>query len=127
MKVKELIAELQECNPEDTVALPIELEHATLGGSPRVEVDAVWRGFDWDSGTVFLYPPDKQALTLLSKEEYNELIQYRQLASSALGRNTMKGLSDVFVRKDFVIELLTKLSDVEFDTETIRKIKEETL
>lgn len=127
MKVKDLIAELQECNPEDNVALPIELPYATLGGSPRVDVDAVWRGFDWDSGTVFLYPPDKQALTLLSKEEYHKLVEYKQLASSALGRKTMQGLSDVFVRKAFVVDLLTKLSDVEFDTETIRKIKEEIL
>lgn len=127
MKVKDLIAELSECNPEDKVALPIELAHATLGGSPCVYIDAVWRGFDWDSGTVFLYPPDKQALTLLSKEEYNELVEYRQLASSVLGRRTMEDLSDTFVRKSFVIELLTKLSDVEFDTETIRKIKEEKL
>lgn len=127
MKVKDLIAELSECNPEDKVALPIELSHATLGGSPCVYIDSVWAGFDWDRGTVFLYPPDKQALTLLSKDEYNELIQYKQLASSMRGRQDLAGLSDVFVRKEFIIELLTKLSDVDFDTETIRKIKEEKL
>lgn len=113
MKVSELIAELQQCNPDHQVAIPVEVGHVTLGGTPRREVEAIYRGFDWDSRTVFLHIGDQDRLTVMSKEEYIELIRYKQLVSGVRGKQDIKHLSDVFVKKDFVIERLKRLINVE--------------
>lgn len=113
MKVSELIAELQQCNPDHQVAIPVEVGHVTMGGTPRREVEAIYRGFDWDSRTVFLHIGDQDRLTVMSKEEYIELIRYQQLVSGVRGKQDIKHLSDVFVKKDFVIERLKRLINVE--------------
>lgn len=113
MKVSELIAELQKCNPDHQVAIPVEVRNVTLGGTPRREVEFVTQGFDWDSRTVFLDIVRDERLTVMSKEEYIELIRYKQLVSGVRGKQDIENLSDVFVKKDFVIERLKRLIDVE--------------
>jgi hypothetical protein len=60
MKVKELIEELSFQNPEDSVVIVIDRDNNIIGGhSPSVEVKNVWRGFDWDMGTVLIVPESK--------------------------------------------------------------------
>lgn len=113
MKVSELIAELQKCNPDHQVVIPVEVRNVTLGGTPRREVEFVTQGFDWDSRTVFLDIVRDERLTVMSKEEYIELIRYKQLVSGVRGKQDIENLSDVFVKKDFVIERLKRLIDVE--------------
>ncbi|WWT49367.1 hypothetical protein [Escherichia phage vB_EcoM-LTH01] len=113
MKVSELIEELQKCRPDDKVSIPVEVGHVTIGGTPRREVEAVYRGFDWDSKQVFLHICADERLTVMSKEEYIELIRYKQLVSGMRGKQDIEHLSDVFVKKDFVIERLQRLSHVE--------------
>lgn len=113
MKVKDLIAELQECNPEDAVIIPIEKGFPTMGGTPGVELEAIYRGFDWDSRRVFLHVGDGNRLTLMSKEEYTSLIRYKQLVMGMRGKEELAGLSDIFVKKDFVIGRLNRLTNVE--------------
>lgn len=113
MKVSELIAELQQCRPDDRVSIPVEVGHVTLGGTPRREVEAVYQGFDWDSKQVFLHVCADERLTVMSKEEYIELIRYQQLVSGMRGKQDIEHLSDIFVKKDFVIERLMRLVNVE--------------
>lgn len=113
MKVSELIAELQKCNPDHQVAIPIEVGHVTIGGTPRRGVEFVTNGFDWDGSTVFLDIDREERLTVMSKEEYIELIRYKQLVSGMRGKQDIDHLSEVFVKKDFVIERLKRLVNVE--------------
>lgn len=113
MKVKELIEQLQKCNPEDKVAVQIDKGFVTIGGTPRVGVESAHSGFDWDDGTVFLKLEDGKMLTDITREEYHEHIRYKQLVSSLRGKQDIAHLSDVFVKKDFVIERLKRLINVE--------------
>lgn len=113
MKVKDLIDELQKCNPNDRVSIPVEVGYLSIGGTPRRDVAAVYRGFDWDSKTVFLHIGDQERLTVLSREEYTELVQYKQLVSGLRGKKDIEHLSDIFVKKDFVIKRLKRLLSVE--------------
>lgn len=123
MKVKDLIAALEECNPNNKVAFSVEKAHATIGGTPRVEVEAVRQGFDWDDGTVFLQIEDGKRLTEMSKEEYISLIRYKQLVMGLRGKEEITSLSDIFTRKDFAIGLLEDLRrDPSLDISTLRKL-----
>lgn len=110
MKVSELIEELQKCRPDDKVSIPVEVGHVTIGGTPHREVEAVHNGFDWDSKQVFLHICADERLTVMSKEEYIELIRYKQLVSGMRGKQDIEHLSDVFVKKDFVIDRLQRLT-----------------
>lgn len=113
MKVSELISELQKCNPEDKVAVQIDKGFVTIGGTPRVGVESAHNGFDWDHGTVFLKLENGKMLTDITREEYYEHIRYKQLVSGMRGKQDIAHLSDVFVKKDFVIERLKRLINVE--------------
>lgn len=113
MKVKDLIEQLQNCNPEDKVAVQIDKGFVTIGGTPRVGVDSAHNGFDWDHGTVFLKLEDGKMLTDITREEYYEHIRYKQLVSGMRGKQDIEHLSDIFVKKDFVIERLMRLVNVE--------------
>lgn len=111
MKVWELIGALSLCDPKDEVVVPVELAHTTIGGTPCRVISKVTRGFDWDSKTVFLDVDDK--LTPMTKAEFTEHIQYRQLVSGLRGKQDIVHLSDVFVKKDFVIDCLKRLINVQ--------------
>lgn len=113
MKVKELIEQLQNCNPEDKVAVQIDKGFVTIGGTPRVGVESAHNGCDWDHGTVFLKLERGKMLTDISREEYTEHIRYKQLVSGMRGKQDIEHLSDVFVRKDFVLDRLNRLVNVE--------------
>ncbi|AFH21097.1 hypothetical protein CL97_gp213 [Cronobacter phage CR9] len=113
MKVKELIEQLQNCNPEDKVAVQIDKGFVTIGGTPRVGVESAHNGFDWDHGTVFLKLERGKMLTDISREEYTEHIRYKQLVSGMRGKQDIEHLSDIFVKKDFVINRLLRLVNVE--------------
>lgn len=113
MKVSELISELQKCNPEDKVAVQIDKGFVTIGGTPRVGVESAHNGFDWDHGTVFLKLEGGKMLTDISREEYTEHIRYKQLVSGMRGKQDIEHLSDIFVKKDFVINRLLRLVNVE--------------
>lgn len=113
MKVSELISELQKCDPEDKVAVQIDKGFVTIGGTPRVGVESAHSGFDWDHGTVFLKLEDGKMLTDISREEYYEHIRYKQLVSGMRGKQDIEHLSDLYVRKDFVMERLKRLINVE--------------
>ncbi|QQG33504.1 hypothetical protein [Pectobacterium phage PcCB7V] len=113
MKVKELIEQLEKCNPEDTVAVQVDKAFVTIGGTPCVGVDSAYSGFDWNHGTVFLKLEDGKMLTDITREEYYEHIRYKQLVSGLRGKQDIAHLSDVFVKKDFVIERLKRLINVE--------------
>ena len=110
MTVYELIGLLTHCSPTDKVAIPVEVGHITIGGEPRLDVESVRRGFDWSSGTVFLHGTDETRLTVMSKEEYIQLIRYKQLVSGMRGKEDIEHLSDVFVKKDVVLQLLRQLT-----------------
>lgn len=132
MKVSELISELQKCNPEDKVAVQIDKGFVTIGGTPRVGVESAHNGFDWDHGTVFLKLEGGKMLTDISREEYTEHIRYKQLVSGMRGKQDIEHLSDIFVKKDFVINRLLRLVNVEelepFEvSDLITDIKEERL
>lgn len=99
MKVKDLIVELEKCNPEDTVSVPVTLAYATLGGQPCREVRCVTSGFDWDKGQVFLDLDVEQYLTPLTKQEYLELVEYKRLVMYIRGRGDLESLSDIFITK----------------------------
>lgn len=109
MKVSELIEVLQQVDGNLDVAIPVELGHVTMGGQPYRTILRVDQGFDWDSGKVFLKPEDK--LTVLSQEEYIELIRYKQLISSMRGHQDRKQLDDIFIKKDKVREILHDIFD----------------
>lgn len=113
MKVWKLIQALSLCDPEETVVFPIGVSQVTIGALPVLQIGSVNRGFDWDSGKVFLLPGEESRLTVMSKNEYTELIQYKHLVSGMRGKKDIAHLSDVFVKKDFVIEKLKKLIDVQ--------------
>lgn len=113
MKVKELIEQLRNCNPEDKVAVQVDKGFVTIGGTPRVGVESTRNGFDWDHGTVFLKLEDGKMLTDITREEYYEHIRYKQLVSGMRGKQDIDHLSDIFVKKDFVIERLKRLVNVE--------------
>jgi hypothetical protein len=66
MKVKELKAILSLLKDRDDdleVAIPVQKRNALLGVSPHVQVKAVGRGIDWDSGLFMLYSEGKLAKT----------------------------------------------------------------
>jgi hypothetical protein len=113
VKVSELISELQKCNPEDKVAVQIDKGFVTIGGTPRVGVESAHNGFDWDHGTVFLKLEGGKMLTDISREEYTEHIRYKQLVSGLRGKQDIEHLSNIFVKKDFVINRLLRLVNVE--------------
>lgn len=113
MKVKELIEQLQNCNPEDKVEVQIDKGFVTIGGTPSVEVESLRKGFDWDHGTVFLGLKDGKMLTDITREEYYEHIRYKQLVSGMRGKQDIGHLSDIFVKKDFVIEKLKYVENLE--------------
>lgn len=111
MKVKELIEELSQSNPEDKVAVSIDKGFVTMGGTPRVGVDSVFNGFDWDHGTVFLKLEDGKMLTDITREEYYEHIRYKQLVTGMRGKQDIAHLSDIFVKKEVVISRLILLTE----------------
>lgn len=132
MKVCELIEQLSHCNPEYTMAVQIDKGFVTIGGTPRVGVESARNGFDWDHGTVFLTLEDGKMLTDITREEYYEHIRYKQLVSGMRGKQDINHLSDIFVKKDFVISRLQRLINVEelepFEvSDLITDIKEERL
>lgn len=77
MIVSELIEELQKCDPKNTVAVRVGTLGLSLGSSPSVTPEHVVKGFDWNSGNVFLEFGDKN-LALLDSEEYSNLIKFLQ-------------------------------------------------
>lgn len=113
MTVWELIGELSKCQPGDKIVVPVEVAHVTIGGEPCEEIVRATRGFDWNSKTVFLDIDPESRLTVMSKEEYIDLVRYKQLISSVRGRQDIEHLSDVFVKKDFVLERLQRLAHCE--------------
>ncbi|QYC52434.1 hypothetical protein [Salmonella phage SSBI34] len=113
MKVNDLIELLWTCDPDADVVIPVEVGHITIGALPTVGVEGVSNGFDWDSGKVFLKVSDDKRLTTMSREEYSEHIRYKQLVSGLRGKQDIAHLSDVFVKKGFVIERLKRLINVE--------------
>lgn len=59
------------------VSIPISKLFATVGGSPRVAVENIQAGFDWDSGQMFIIP--KEPLMLVSEHtEASETIKNLQ-------------------------------------------------
>lgn len=61
MTIKELRDHLDyyiQMNPryEDLHAVIPYQSYHRIGGNPRVEIESVHKGFDWDAGNVFLYP-----------------------------------------------------------------------
>lgn len=110
MTVWELIGLLSQCQPGDRVSVPIEVGHVTIGRTPCRDIEGIERGFDWDSKNVFLHIGDQDRLTVMSKDEYIELIRYKQLVSGVRGKQDIEHLSEVFVKKDFVVERLRGIS-----------------
>lgn len=113
MTVWQLIQALSLCDPNDKVVIPVEVGHVTIGRLPNLPVDSVRRGHDWDDKTVFLNVDPEKRLTPMQKGEYIELIRYKQLVSGLRGKQDIEHLSDVFVRKDFVLNRLSRLVNVE--------------
>ncbi|EAB4417338.1 hypothetical protein D7B12_18070 [Salmonella enterica] len=64
----------------DRVVIPVERPQASIGATPSVAVASVAAGFDWDSGTLFIYP--QQPLTALSPDELEEIRQCRKEGQS---------------------------------------------
>lgn len=62
MKVEELIERLMSSGPgydrirDWDVVIPRKQLSTSIGGRPSIGIKAVHPGFDWDSGSVFLYP-----------------------------------------------------------------------
>ena len=59
MKVKDLINQLSNHNPEDEVFIEVNHSMAGLnmaGGTAGMEIKNVFTGFDWDMGKCFLQP-----------------------------------------------------------------------
>lgn len=61
MKVRNLIEQLQSCNQNDEVVIPVK-DGRDMGQEPHVRVQYISRGFDWDNGKVFLRPADSISL-----------------------------------------------------------------
>jgi hypothetical protein len=53
MKVKELIDELKNCNPEHEVVIEKQVK-SYCGSMPFRKIRNVYQGFDWDFGKVYL-------------------------------------------------------------------------
>lgn len=129
MKVKELIERLSKVSPEYEVAVEIHKGQTALGGTPSVKITDTRVGFDWDSGKVFLILDEGKVLTDMSREEYIEHIRYKQLVGGLRGNHDIKHLSEVFVRKEFVISLLLDVLENKSQDlySVITKINEEKL
>lgn len=113
MTVWELIQALALCQPGDKVAIPIVTSYTTVGRSPSEQIASVTKGFDWNDGMVYLNIGEDKQLTPMSREEYTSHIRYKSLVGSLRGREDVAHLSDVYVKKDFVIERLTRMINVE--------------
>ncbi|ECB1886170.1 hypothetical protein EVG80_15105 [Salmonella enterica subsp. enterica serovar Mississippi] len=61
------ITRAKDTAPIRRIAIPVELERATIGAHPSIEVSGATMGFDWDSGTLFINPV--KPLTPLSHED----------------------------------------------------------
>lgn len=59
MTVAELIEALQNMPPGWRVAIPISTLSVAIGAAPDSGVIGVFRGFDWEDGTVFLQSEQK--------------------------------------------------------------------
>lgn len=116
MTVWELIGMLSKCKPTDKVVIPVELGHATVGASPSREVTTVERGFDWNDKKVML-GIEEGKLTVLTHDEYRDLIKYKQLVSSARGHSEIGLLNDHYVRRSQITKVL--LDNLEPDSEAL--------
>ena len=62
MKIDELISLLQEIRGVHgshlRVVIPVYREFS-IGSTPCVDIDSVYRGIDWNNGKVFICPTDK--------------------------------------------------------------------
>lgn len=116
MKVIELIDELQKCNPDSRVVLPIETAGLTIGGQPFANTGRVYEGFDWDHGKVFIEADGGKKLTLMETSEWKQLIEYKQLIYSLRGRKENSELSKKYITKEKVngiISLVYSTTDME--------------
>lgn len=111
MKAWQLINILSSGNPDDDVVIPVVSANVTIGRSPTEEVTSVRRGFDWDSGRVFLQIGENKQLTTMSREEYNEHIRYKQVVSSLSGYEARQKFLEEYVHKDVVLRRLHELNN----------------
>lgn len=70
MKVKELLAALNKCDPMDDVVIPVTFTHPVDGPRPVVNIHSVSRGLDWINGRIMLIPTMEVAAFTSTQFEY---------------------------------------------------------
>lgn len=114
MKVKDLIAQLEAFDPEHKVSLSVDVDRVTMGGSPRVDIDNVIGGIDWDDKVVFLHPPIGINLIQTTRDRFRELIEWKQLVSGLRGKGNIDEAKKNFIRREDLRDTLTKMIEKHF-------------
>jgi hypothetical protein len=109
MKVHELIDLLSKMDPEAKALFAADRLHASIGGTPSLPVATVSAGFDWDQNKVFLGPPVGTHFLQVSREDFREVIEWKQLLSGARSRGEVKAIQAKYIDKE---ELRDKLSSI---------------
>ncbi|AXN57817.1 hypothetical protein KASHIRA_01630 [Serratia phage vB_SmaM-Kashira] len=109
MKVKELIDLLSKMDPEATALFAADRLHASIGGTPALPVATVSAGFDWDNNKVFIGPPVGAHFLQVSREDFREVIEWKQLLSGCRSRGEVKAIQAKYIDKE---ELRGKLADI---------------
>lgn len=88
--------------------IPAELPHATIGPAPSVRVVQAAMGFDWDQGTMFLYP--EQPLTTLTPDDLEEVKRLRREGQSwAMHKAYERWYAEYDALVDMAIQLRARL------------------
>ncbi|URC22206.1 hypothetical protein CHUUTOTORO_01210 [Serratia phage vB_SmaM-ChuuTotoro] len=109
MKVKELIELLSKMDPEAKALFAADRLHASIGGTPSLPVSTVSAGFDWDNNKVFIGPPVGVHFLQVSREDFREVIEWKQLLSGCRSRSEVKAIQAKYIDRE---ELRDKLSNI---------------
>lgn len=109
MKVQELIEMLSKMDPQAEAVFAADRLHATIGPSPSLPVSTVTAGFDWDSRTVFIGPPIGTNFLQVSREDFREVIEWKQMLSGCVSREKIKTIQAKYIDRE---ELRGKLSEI---------------
>jgi hypothetical protein len=113
MRIEKVIADLQRMLSNEgryrdlTLSVVVNMP-GSIGGTPRVALERVQAGFDWDAGVVLLYP--EKPLSLLSPEQLVQLGESARAGQSWHALEAHKKLRSRIVELENEVKSLSAVS-----------------
>lgn len=113
MKIEKVISELQRMLSNEGRYRDLSLSvvvnvPGSIGGTPRVPLERMQAGFDWDAGVVLLYP--EKPLSLLSPEQLVQLEASAREGQSWHALESQKKLRERIIGLENMVKSLSAAS-----------------